>query len=92
MVMGQDEQATTRPLDPRLDESAADPRWDQSEPDMEIDLRKPDQTSRYVRRSGRLPHLTDDPAWVPAPGDLPRAAEPARERRFSWPGRRRRNR
>lgn len=44
------------------------------EPQVVIDLRE--ATSRYERRSGALPHLTDDPDWESPVANMP---QPIRE-------------
>lgn len=51
-----------------------------SEPAMVVDLR--DHTSRYERRSGALPHLTDDPEWVSPASAMPQPVRDEKPRRF----------
>jgi len=89
-VLGREKQVGTR----LFNEEALPHELEEGERvvELEIDLRDNDHTSRYVRRSGGLPHLTDDPAWVPAGQDLPKAAAAPKRRILRWPGRGRRNR
>lgn len=51
-----------------------------SEPAVVVDLR--DHTSRYERRSGALPHLTDDPEWVSPASAMPQPVRDEKPRRF----------
>lgn len=51
-----------------------------SEPAVVVDLR--DRTSRYERRSGALPHLTDDPEWVSPASAMPQPVRDEKPRRF----------
>ena len=88
-------------LDPWATEEGATLTWqgaddldpaevDDPEPDVVVDLRQ--ATSRYERRSGALPHLTDDPEWVAPTTGLPqpiRDEKPRRFRRLRRPFRRR---
>jgi hypothetical protein len=51
-----------------------------TEPAFVVDVR--DHTSRYERRSGALPHLTDDPDWVSPATAMPQPVRDEKSRRF----------
>jgi hypothetical protein len=74
---GQEHAVATRDTGPEAD-PAVPPSAD--EPRVVIDLR--DRTSRYERRSGALPHLTDDPEWVSPLADMPQPIREEKRRGF----------